>query len=199
MTHLALLRHGPTDWNRAGRIQGRTDIELDPEAAAQISTLRLPPEWQDATLYSSPLSRARQTAMLISGRTPAISDALIEMNWGQWEGLRGHDLAQDPASGYLPIERWGWNYHPPGGETPMQVWTRLKPWLASLQGNAVAVCHIGVMRVLLAQAYGWAFEGPCPFRIKRNRLYILDLGATLSLATAEPVRLVPATIVGPKE
>jgi broad specificity phosphatase PhoE len=196
MTRLAILRHGHTDWNRAGRIQGRTDIALDPAAIAELSALRLPGAWTDADLFASPLQRARQTAALISGRAPTLSDALIEMNWGQWEGLRGQDLAQDPASGYLPIESWGWNYQPPGGETPAEVWARLQPWLASLRRDAVAVCHIGVMRVLLAQATGWDFEGPCPFRIKRNRLYVLEV-APLSLAEVEPVRLVSKSGVSP--
>lgn len=190
MSRLAILRHGHTGWNRAGRIQGRTDVPLDAEAVAELSALRLPAEWANADLFASPLQRARQTAALISGHPPNVAAALIEMNWGQWEGLRGHDLAQDQSSGYLPIERWGWDYLPPGGETPRQVWARLQPWLAALQGDAVAVCHIGVMRVLLAQAHRWDFAGPCPFRIKRNRLYILESGTPLRLAAAEPVRLV---------
>lgn len=194
MTRLAILRHGHTGWNRAGRIQGRTDVPLDAEAVAELSALRLPAEWADADLFASPLQRARQTATLISGRTPAVVDALIEMNWGQWEGQHGHDLAQDHGSGYLPIERWGWDYQPPGGETPSQIWARLEPWLTSLRGDAVAVCHIGVMRVLLAQATSWDFASPCPFRIKRNRLYIIEVGTTLRLAAAEPVRLVPAPV-----
>ncbi|MGV8988015.1 MAG: histidine phosphatase family protein [Cypionkella sp.] len=189
MTRLAILRHGHTSWNRAGRIQGRTDIALDPAAVDELSALRLPAGWGDADLCSSPLKRARDTASLVTGRNPVLSDALIEMNWGQWEGLRGHDLAQDPASGYREIESWGWYYRPPGGETPLEVWARLKPWVTSLRRDTVAVCHIGVMRVLLAQAEAWAFQGPCPFRIKRNRLYIIEIGEGLRLSVAEPIRL----------
>ena len=68
MTRLGLLRHGHTEWNRAGQIQGRTDIPLDAEAFQQLSTLRLPPPWDQATLWTSPLSRAAQTAELVAGR-----------------------------------------------------------------------------------------------------------------------------------
>ncbi|MBI1172474.1 histidine phosphatase family protein [bacterium] len=193
MRRLALLRHGHTPWNRVGRLQGRTDIALDPEAVATLSALRLPPDWAGAALYSSPLSRARQTAALIAGRAPAIAEPLIEMNWGDWEGQHGEALSQDPASGFRPIEDWGWHYTPPGGESPAEVWARLQPWLATLPDQAVAVSHIGVMRVLLARAMDWHFAGPCPFRVKRNRLYILEIGAGLRLALDEPVRLVPAT------
>ena len=63
------------------------------------------------------------------------------------------------------------------------------PWLCSLTGDNVAVCHIGIMRVILALAWGWEFTGPAPFRIKRNRLYVVDLEQMRP--EAEPVRLIP--------
>ena len=51
------------------------------------------------------------------------------------------------------------------------------------------MCHIGVMRVLLAEATGWAFNGPAPFAIKRNRLYVLETNSRL-FWDGTPVRLV---------
>lgn len=191
MTRLALLRHGHTDWNRAGRIQGRSDIPLDTQARADLSALRLPAPWDSAALWSSPLSRATETATLVSGRTPQIAPELIEMNWGDWEGQRGEELIAMPASGYRHIEDWSWDFRPPSGESPRDVDTRLRPWLSRLSGDTIAVCHIGIMRVLLARAHGWDFDGPAPFRIKRNRLYVLHLGDALT-AEPEPIRLVPA-------
>lgn len=120
-------------------------------------------------------------------RDPKTSAALTEMNWGDWEGLRGQDLILDPNSGYRHIEDWGWDYRPPNGESPAEVWARLVPWLDGLRSDAVAVCHIGIMRVILAKATGWDFSGPAPFRIKRNRLYVVELEAMQ--AQPEPVRL----------
>ncbi len=189
MSRLALLRHGHTEWNRAGRIQGRSDIPLDAEARDGLGALALPAPWADAELWSSPLRRAVETAHLVAGRAPRTDPALIEMNWGVWEGQRGVDLIADPASGYRHIEDWSWDFRPPGGESPREVWERLQPWLKSLRGDAVAVCHIGIMRVILAHAWGWEFEGPAPFKIKRNRLFILDLDRMRPWA--EPVRLSP--------
>jgi probable phosphoglycerate mutase len=58
-----------------------------------------------------------------------------------------------------------------------------------LKHDAVAVCHIGVMRVLIAHAMGWNFSGPAPFQIKRNRLYILLIGSDGWSADPVPVRL----------
>ncbi len=188
MTRLALLRHGHTAWNRAGQIQGRSDIPLDEDARAELAGFDLPEPWNNAALWSSPLLRASETARLVAGRDAQVSPALTEMNWGDWEGQRGVDLIKDSASGYRHIEDWGWDYRPPNGETPGELWNRLHPWLNDLQQDAVAVCHIGIMRVILARAWGWDFDGPAPFQIKRNRLFIVNLDTML--AEPEPVRLI---------
>ena len=127
MIRLALLRHGHTAWNRAGRIQGRSDIPLDETARTDLAAQSLPEGWNDADLWSSPLTRASETAALVAGRAPQTTAALIEMNWGAWEGQHGVDLRADPASGFRDIEHWGWDYRPPGGESPLEVWNRINP------------------------------------------------------------------------
>lgn len=190
MIKLALLRHGHTAWNRAGQIQGRSDIPLEDDARRDLAKLRLPAPWDQADLVASPLLRAQDTAELVADRKPREVPALIEMNWGAWEGKKGLDLKADPASGFRDIEDWGWSYCPPGGESPAEILDRLRPWLASLHSDTVAVTHIGIMRVLMAQATGWDFQGPAPFRIKRNRLFVLDVGPQLRLHGTDPVRLV---------
>ncbi|ASM71075.1 MULTISPECIES: histidine phosphatase family protein [Roseobacteraceae] len=189
MIRLALLRHGHTAWNRAHRIQGRTDIPLDDAAIAGLGALRLPAPWDTAQIWSSPLLRAVQTARLVSGRVPLTDPALMEMNWGNWEGLHGTDLRADRASGFCDIEDWGWNFAPPEGESPAAVRARLIPWANALARDSVAVCHIGVMRVLLAHATGWDFDGPAPFAVKRNRLFVIDISARGWAFDGEPVRL----------
>lgn len=192
MIRLALLRHGRTEWNRAGRIQGRTDIALDDAARAELALYRLPPPWDRADLWASPLRRAAETARIVAARQPRTAAALTEMDWGEWEGQRGRDLLAQPASGFRHIEAWGWAFRPPGGETPAEVGARLQPWLDGLRSDAVAVCHIGIMRVLLARATGWDFAGPAPFRIGRNRLYLLALDGGRLSADPEPLRLARA-------
>lgn len=189
MTKLALIRHGHTSWNRTGRIQGRTDIALDPDAVIELSGYRLPTEWADADLVSSPLMRAAKTGEIIAGRKPELENTLIEMNWGDWEGLRGVDLKLDPNSGFRDIEYWGWDYRPPNGESPQDVWDRIEPWVIGITNDTIAVCHIGIMRMILAKATGWDFDGPAPFRIKRNRLYVIELDNGLNMAGDEPVKL----------
>ena len=87
---LYLVRHGETDWNRAGRLQGQTDIELNEKGREQAAKLRgkLAGVELDAA-FSSSLTRARQTRQIIlDGRNvPAWDEPLLkEMNFGQWEG-----------------------------------------------------------------------------------------------------------------
>lgn len=189
-----MLRHGHTDWNRAGRIQGRTDIPLDDEAREGLRAFCLPEEWRDADLYSSPLKRAFETGQIVADRDPVTMNSLIEMDWGKWEGLKGVDLKADPESGFRDIEQWGWDYRPPQGESPADVWSRISDWLFSLQRDSIAVCHIGIMRMVLAKAHGWDFDGPAPFAVKRNRLFVVEVeDQTLRVADPDIVRLEPRT------
>ncbi|SLN23655.1 Putative phosphoserine phosphatase 2 [Falsiruegeria litorea R37] len=188
MTRLALLRHGHTSWNRAGQIQGRSDIPLDDEARRDLSQFSLPPEWIRAELWSSPLHRARETAAIVANRVPLTAPELTEMNWGDWEGKRGVDLLAQEGSGFRHIEDWGWDYRAPGGESPRELWDRVEPWVQSRHTDTIAVCHIGIMRVILAKAHGWDFDGEAPFKIKRNRLFVVDLDTFAP--EAEPVRLI---------
>jgi len=190
MIRLALLRHGHTPWNRAGRIQGRTDIALDPEAAAQLGTYALPVGWQDADVWSSPLKRAFETAEIVTNQTPKTDPALTEMDWGDWEGQHGKDLKADPESGFKDIEDWGWEFAPKGGERVDAVRDRLLPWANARTRDTLAVCHIGVMRVFLAHATGWNFQGPAPFQVKRNRLFVIEISEKGWRMQPEPVRLV---------
>lgn len=135
----------------------------------------MPGDFAAAALISSPLRRAEETARIVGRRNPAIEPALIEMDWGAWEGRRGVDLLADPHSGYCHIEEWGWDFRPPNGETPATVWQRLQPLVARLRVDTVAVTHVGVMRTLLARATGWEYSGPSPFKVKRDRLYVIEI------------------------
>ena len=187
---IALLRHGRTEWNEAGRLQGRSDIPVSDSERERLATLALPPEWTDADILSSPLKRARETADILA-KNPIREDAsLIELNLGDWEGKRGVDLLADPASGYRHVEEWGWDGRPPNGETPRELLARIDPVLAGLERDTVIVSHINIMRVLLATAYDWHFDGEMPFRIKRNRLYVLRREGSGWALDGEPVRLV---------
>lgn len=115
ITSISLIRHGVTDWNYAGRVQGRSDIPLAPEGEHQARAVaeRLAGELWDA-IYSSPLKRAYQTALVIARRTghhQVVTDArLKERNMGEAEGMPDIDLpalwpgvAWDDLPGMEPV------------------------------------------------------------------------------------------------
>jgi probable phosphoglycerate mutase len=188
MTPLALLRHFPTDWNGDRRLQGRVDRPLTPEARAALAGLAAPAPWSEARVIASPLIRARETAETL---WPAVEtdDRLLELDWGAWEGRRVAELLADPDSGYAHVEAWGWSRRPPGGESPADAWARVAPLLAEIAASGrptVIVAHRGLMRVILARAWGWDFDRPEPFRIRRGRLMPLALDAAGAPVRPEP-------------
>jgi broad specificity phosphatase PhoE len=91
MTKLLLVRHGETDWNAEGRLQGQTDRPLSDFGRTQAHKLagELAEEELEA-IYSSDLARARETAEIVAERVglPVLLDPdLREKDWGTWEGL----------------------------------------------------------------------------------------------------------------
>ena len=95
MTTLLLVRHGETDWNAEGKLQGHTDRPLNAYGRRQAQTLaeRFASESIDA-LYASDLSRARETAEILGaklGLGVEVDPDLREKNWGNWEGLTSEE------------------------------------------------------------------------------------------------------------
>jgi broad specificity phosphatase PhoE len=91
MTTLLLVRHGETDWNADGRLQGQTDRPLSDFGRRQARQLadELAGDGLEA-IYSSDLARARETAQIVGERVglPVVLDPdLREKDWGTWEGL----------------------------------------------------------------------------------------------------------------
>ena len=178
MTMLTLIRHAPTDWNAARRLQGRSDVPLSTEGEKLMESKCLPDDLRAGRLISSPLSRARRTAMLLTGREAEIEPRLTEMDFGSWEGQTLAGLrAADPQAMQAEEDR-GWHMTPPGGESPWMVWQRVAPLLAELAadgGPVVAVTHKGVIRAILARAWGWDFLGRAPARLESAVLHRLRL------------------------
>jgi 2,3-bisphosphoglycerate-dependent phosphoglycerate mutase len=91
VTTLLLVRHGETDWNAEGRLQGQTDRPLSEYGRRQARKLaeELAGDPLDA-IYASDLARARETAEIVGERIglPVVLDPeLREKDWGSWEGL----------------------------------------------------------------------------------------------------------------
>lgn len=181
MPLLSVIRHGPTAWTSEKRIQGRTDTPLSLEGRAMVATWKLPEQLSDAYWEVSPLRRTRQTAELLGGANLHAQPRLIEMNWGDWEGQRRADLLAAHAIDVTRAEANGMAFRAPGGETPLQVAARLRPWLAAVgkrQRATFAVTHKGVIRVLLALATGWNMTGRPPAKVRFGALQVFYISPT---------------------
>ncbi len=165
MNRVLVIRHGVTDWNAAGLIQGRTDRPLDTAARAALAALAVPRGWEGATCLASPLTRAMETATLLK-LDPQPEPRLIEMAWGEWEGRRLVDLHAELGNEMTRNEARGLDFRPPGGESPRDVQERLRSLLRSLSGPAVFVTHKGVLRALYALATGWRMIEKEPDRLR---------------------------------
>jgi len=169
MTPLVLLRHGPTEWNETGRVQGRGDVPLSESGRAEVRRWRLPAEFTGYDRVTSPLCRATETAALL-GLTSAREDPrLVEMHWGDWEGQHLHELRRELGDLMKAWEAKGLDFKAPGGESPREVQARLLPFLAeraAARAAAVAVAHKGVIRAVYALAVGWDMTGPPPHKLR---------------------------------
>lgn len=162
----ALLRHAPTRWNVAGRLQGLTDTGLSPEGEAAARQWRLPPPAAHWKRLSSPLQRARRTAELVQPSAPvAIDSRLREMSFGVWEGFTVEQLRATGGETFAAAEAAGLDFHPPGGESPRLAMARLSHWSSTLTEPVVAVSHKAAIRALLAWATGWNMLGRPPHKL----------------------------------
>jgi len=150
---LYLVRHGQTEWSRARRHTGRTDVPLNRagEDEARALGVRLAGERFDR-VFSSPLSRAMDTARLAGfDRRAEQSDALLEFDYGKYEGLTTPEIR---------AERPGWDLFRdgcPGGETVEAVAERARPLLASCTDadeDVLLISHGHLIRILAASYLG---------------------------------------------
>jgi broad specificity phosphatase PhoE len=145
-----LVRHGETEWSRDGRHTGRTDVPLTDVGRAQAERLHdALGEWRFERVLTSPLSRALDTCRLAGfGERAELSDALLEWDYGEYEGL---------TTPQIRGMRSGWNLWRdgcPGGEATADVGARVDAIVAELQaseGDVALFAHGHVLRVLAAR------------------------------------------------
>jgi probable phosphoglycerate mutase len=192
---LCLLRHGPTDWNAQGRVQGTVDIPLSEEGKAKMSSLLPPDGFGNARAFSSPKLRARQTAACLGLKQVKLDARLAEQDWGDWEGLtRAEMLARDGEDAFI---RAGARlaFRPPGGESTGELQARVQSFFADLtqdEADAIAVSHMGVLRAAYVLATGWDMSAPMPPELDLKCALILELrpdGAPVVAQLNVPLRV----------
>jgi probable phosphoglycerate mutase len=180
MTRLAVMRHAPTEWSAAGRLQGRVDIALGASGREAAGALRLPAPIDAFARVSSPLVRCQETAALLQPSAPfAIEPRLVEMDFGAWEGRTLAEIHESEGEAARAREGLGLDFRAPGGESPREVQARLAPWLATLGAagtDTLAVAHKAVIRALYALASRWAMVGRPPHRLRMDCLHLFAVG-----------------------
>lgn len=180
-TILYIMRHAPTEWNAAGRIQGQGDSPLTETArrwaarwGAQLAGLAL------QRVVSSDTGRAVATARHVNQtlQLPAESDArLREQDWGAWTGHRMADIRARHRTRFAREEARGWSFCPPGGESRMAVLVRARQALLDAGRRwpgqrLLVITHEGVLKCLLyhlaiLQSCGQPFAPMAPYRLHR--------------------------------
>lgn len=169
MLELWLIRHGETDWNTDGRIQGAVDTPLNHLGREQAGLLarRLAGTHFDA-VYASDLERAYLTAEAAIPGSPVRRDArLREISAGVYEGKRISDLSPEEAAGWRTWRQNPFDRRVPGGESYTDVMSRVTSFRRTLpvQGRVAVFSHGGAIRALLYTIIGRPDGLPWTFAI----------------------------------
>jgi broad specificity phosphatase PhoE len=153
LPEIVLVRHGETEWSRAGKHTGRTDVPLTEEGRAQASALGAAlGGWRFALVLTSPLSRAVETCRLAGlGEVAQERDELREWDYGAYEGRTTAEIREERPGWTL------WRDGVPDGETAAEVGARADRVIAELraaEGDGVVFAHGHLLRVLAARWLG---------------------------------------------
>lgn len=170
-TQLWLVRHGPTEWSRAGQHTSVTDLPLLPEGETEAAGLAPVLAKQEfALVLASPLLRARRTAELAGFPDAEVTDDLAEWEYGDYEGLTTPEIREQ-------VPGWTvWTHPSPGGETAAEVAARLDRVVErarAADGRSLAFAHGHSLRVLAARWLGLAPEDGRLFRLDTATVSVL--------------------------
>ena len=176
-----LARHGQTDWNVEHRLQGSTDVKLNDtgrQQAAQLAEL-LQGIRLDA-VYSSTLSRSRETAEIVHGQTPITSlEGLGERKLGAFQGHRV-DASDSAAAVDFPRRSRDPDDALDGGESLNQFSARVHTTLAAIQaqhpsGAILIVGHKYTNQMILRALLGLSMEQALAIEQNNDELYLIEL------------------------
>jgi broad specificity phosphatase PhoE len=189
MPTIYYIRHGETEWNALGRLQGVRDIPLNElgrrqsvDAGHILSDLLMRDGRSETSLtfVASPFGRARQTMELVRGvlKLPlsgyAIDDRLREIGYGEWEGSTLAEMqAKDPDL-FAQRQAEKWTVAPPGGETYVSVQARMTDWYRGLTADVVAVAHGGTARALMVELGFETPESAADLGIEQGAVYVFS-------------------------
>lgn len=186
---ILVIRHGETQWNVAGRLQGRQDTPLTANGVRQALTVGLRLADQIAArnpiaFWVSPLGRARQTASIladiwnVSFERFVHEPVLMERSFGEWEGRSLPEVEGSFRDQYHRFAADRWGYAMPRGESFAALTARLGTWMSSLDPDAthVVVTHSGCLRALRGILTGAAQDTILGYREPQTTAVLLSAG-----------------------
>jgi len=177
MQILYLIRHGETDHNRDGRVQGHTESDLSELGVEQAKRLQGRLTGVDLEIaYTSPLRRAAETCRLaLNGAVPSeTNDGLKEINLGEWEGKKASTLREQ-----YPEEVKNWFTRPTlvhieGAETIEQFRNRVRTTVDAIRAKLeerttfAIFAHGGVICTYLTSILGMTADDIWRFKIRNG-------------------------------
>lgn len=175
MTRIILVRHGQTEWNRIERFRGRATLDLNEVGIKQAEAIaKRIVQWSVVAVYSSSLLRAVTTAQILAqhlGLEVECLPGLIDIDYGEWQGLSPDEAAVRDSSLY---RLWLESPHLvtfPGGESLTQVRERAVACVDNLiqvhpEKTMVVVSHKVVCQVLILHFLG--LDNSCFWRVTQD-------------------------------
>jgi 2,3-bisphosphoglycerate-dependent phosphoglycerate mutase len=194
-----VVRHGQTDWNKEGRIQGGTDNPLNATGREQAATLaRALAEVKIDAVYSSSHQRAQQTASVFEGRAPITKmDELRERFFGKFEGANDKDTT---VVADWNKRRYTWADDMEGGETLESQSRRAEVALKQIRekhkdgGTVVIVGHGGINPLIVSHLIGVPpQEGASAINQGNDEIYRIEIAKS---GAASIWKLIPRSKLG---
>jgi broad specificity phosphatase PhoE len=185
------IRHGETDWNAEGKLQGAQDIPLNEVGRKQAASAgdilaglfaRDGRGESSLAFIASPLARARSTMELVRGTLRlqpsdyAIDDRLREIGYGQWEGSTLSQMQASDPEVFAKRQADKWTVSPPGGESYAEVQARVSDWYRQLSADTVAVAHGGTARALMVTLGIETPDSAADLTIEQGAVYVFGEG-----------------------
>jgi len=163
MTTIYLIRHGQTDWNKNKIFRGRADVPLNEHGRKEAEALaRYLKDVRPTACYSSPLSRARETAEIaIRPRSLAIAsdEGIIDIDYGKWQGVSDADVRKHYSETHRRWHETPQRVKFPGGESLAMVRRRAMASLDRIrmdnpEGIVYVVAHRVLTKVMMCAVLG---------------------------------------------
>jgi broad specificity phosphatase PhoE len=177
------VRHGQTDWNAEGRLQGQADTDINQRGREQAdrngkrlaSLIDDPAAWD---FVASPLRRTRETmerirvAMKLDPADYRTDARLLEVHFGDWQGSTFAEIERKTPGATDARVADKWNFQPPGNlaESYAMLFDRVRPYVEGLTRQTVTVTHGGVIRVLFRMFGGRSENETAALDIRQDRV-----------------------------